>query len=314
MSPGRLAGRNLGLLLVLAALWGTAFMFITLGLPSYSPLLFAALRFDIAGGVLLIVALARRSPLWPRGGAQWAAIGVAATLNVGAYHALLFWGQRFTTPAIAAVIVGLSPILTTVMSRALLTDERVGWRGTVGLVVGLLGVIALATLRPGCVSIFDDPAGALACVTDARGLGELAVLAAIASWALGGILVRRSKHGMDLFAFTAWQMLVGAVALHVGALVLDRPYFASWDASGVVSLLYLAIVSSSLGFLIYFTLLERLGPIRVNLVSQIAPVFAALAGWMVLGAPVEPRAFIGFLLIAAGFGLVARPVDVGKGK
>jgi drug/metabolite transporter (DMT)-like permease len=58
---------------------------------------------------------------------------------------------------------------------------------------------------------------------------------------------------------------------------------------------------------IYFTLLERLGPIRSNLVSHVAPVFAFAAGVLVLGSPFEWRAVLAFLLIASGFTLVARP-------
>ena len=290
----RLAGRNLALLLALGALWGIAFMFIQLGLPSFSPVLFAAFRFDIAGAVILAVALARRSPMRPTSRAQWVAIGIAAVLNVAAYHAFLFWGQRFTTPAVAAVIVGLNPLLTTVFSAWLLSDERVGWHGAVGLVLGLAGIVILATFKEG---------GLL----DARGLGELMIIAAIASWSMGSILVRRTKHGMDVFAFTAWQQLVGALILHVAAPFADDPYFARWDRDGVVSLLYLAVVSSSLGFLMYFTLLERIGPIRANLVSHVAPVFAALAGFLVLGTAFEWRAIAAFALIASGFALVARP-------
>jgi len=278
----------------LGAIWGTAFMFISLGLPSFSPVLFAAFRFDIAGGVLLLVALFRRSPMWPRSRKQWLAIGIAAVLNVACYHAFLFWGQRFTTPGVAAVIVGLNPILTTVFSAWLLSDERVGWHGMLGLFLGLGGIVLLATLKPG--SLFD-----------AQGLGELAVIAAIASWAMGSILVRRTRHGMDLFAFTTWQMLLGALILHASAPFLDRPYFAVWDNDGIISLLYLAIVSSSLGFVIYFTLLDRVGPIRSNLVSHVAPVFATVAGFVVLGTPFEARAVVAFLLIASGFLLVARP-------
>lgn len=294
MATGRLVGANLGLLLFLGLIWGTAFMFITLGLPSFSPVLFAALRFDIAGGVLLLVALARKAELRPRGRAQWAAILVSAVLNVGAYHAFLFWGQRFTTPAVAAVIVGLNPVLTTVFSRWLLEDERVGWHGMVGLGLGLGGIAMLATLKEGSL-------------LDVRGLGELAIVAAIMSWAVGSILVRRTKHRMDVFAFTTWQMLVGAAFLHVASLALEGGGFATWDRDGVVSLLYLAVVSSSLGFVIYFTLLERIGPIRTNLVSHVAPVFAALSGFLVLGIPFELRAVVAFLLIAGGFLLVARP-------
>lgn len=307
----RLAGRNLALLLALGAIWGTAFMFITLGLPSFSPVLFAAFRFDIAGGVILLVAIVRErmgrrdrghvgmawhSKLKPTSRAQWQAIAVGAVLNVAMYHAFLFWGQRFTTPAVAAVIVGLNPIITTVMSARLLSDERVGWHGAVGLALGLAGIVVLATLKEG--DLFDP-----------QGVGEIAIIVAIVSWALGSILVRKTRHGMDVFAFTAWQQLAGALLLHVVAPFADRPYFAVWNGDGIVSLLYLAVVSSSLGFLMYFTLLERVGPIRSNLVSHVAPVFAALAGFLVLGIAFEWRAIAAFVLIASGFMLVARPAS-----
>lgn len=298
MAPGRLAGRNLVLLLLLGVLWGVAFMFITLGLrpgdASFSPLLFAALRFDLAGAVLLGVALWRRADLRPRSGAQWLAIGVAAFFNVCLYHALLFVGQPHTTEAVAAVIVGLNPILTTVFSRWLLTDERVGLPGVLGLVMGLAGIALLATLKKGSL-------------LDAQGLGELLIVGAIAAWAVGSILVRRTQHRMDVFAFTAWQMLVGALFLHVGALLFEGGGFARWTGEGAVSLGYLAIVSSAIGFVIYFTLLERLGPIRTNLVSHVAPVFATLAGIVFLGTPFEWRVLVAFVFIAGGFSLVARP-------
>jgi probable blue pigment (indigoidine) exporter len=180
-----------------------------------------------------------------------------------------------------------------VFSRALLSDERVGWGGAVGLALGLGGVVTLATLKPGDL-------------LDPQGIGELMVIAAIASWSMGSILVKRTRHGMDVFAFTAWQMLAGALALHVASLFLEDASSVHWDAEGWVALLYLAIVSSAIGFLIYFTLLERVGPIRTNLVSHVAPVFAAVAGFVVLGEAFEARALVAFALIAAGFALVAR--------
>lgn len=290
-----LRASDLGLLVLLGALWGTAFMFISLGLQSFSPLLFAALRFDISGATLLVIALARRKgALLPRGRAQWAAIGFAGLFNVAAYHGFLFWGQQFTSASIAAVIVGLNPVLTTVFSRALLEDERVGLGGLLGLGLGFAGIVLLAALKPGSL-------------LDVRGLGELAVVAAIMSWALGSVLVKRTRHGMDTFAFIAWHCFAGAALLHALALGTEGGGRAVWDLAGGTSLFYLAVVSSGFGFVIYFTLLERVGPIRSNVVSYLAPVGATLAAFAVLGQPFELRAALAYALIAAGFALIARP-------
>lgn len=294
--------RDLGLLLLLAALWGSAFMFIAVGLESFTPMLFAALRFDIVALVVGAVAIARRrGPLVPQNRRQWTAVAIAAGLNIAAYHALLFWGELEASPGIAAIIVGLSPLLTVCFSGLLLRDDRVGAAGLAGLLLGFGGVVLLATLRGGDL-------------LDAQGLAELAVLGAIASWALGSVLVKRTAHGMDVATFITWQCLGGAALLHALAFAFEGGGSATLDAPGLASLLYLSLASSAVGFVIYFTLLERIGPIRVNLVSEIAPLFATLAtvaavalGHLTVADPFEGRAVLAFALIAAGFFLVMRP-------
>ncbi|HLE47186.1 MAG TPA: DMT family transporter [Candidatus Thermoplasmatota archaeon] len=286
---------DLLLLVSLSVLWGTAFAFINMGLLRFSPILFAAFRFDLAGVCLLTIALIHAPrDFVPTRRHEWAAILVAGGLMTGAYHAFLFWGQRDTTASVAAVIVGLSPVLTTIFSRLLLHDERVGVHGLVGLGLGFLGIFLLAAFKPG--SKFD-----------AQGIGELAIVVAIASWALGSAIVKRLKHGMGIYKFAGWQTIVGAFLLHLSSLALERNPRFEVDRAGLWALLYLSLVSSGIGFTIYFGLLERVGPIRVNLVSYLAPIFATIAGIWILGHPFEWRALIAFAFIVTGFVLVARP-------
>ncbi len=289
------AGRDIATLLFLGVLWGTAFVFITVGLQSFSPLLLVALRFDITGLVMLgIAAVRRKGSLRPRGRAQWAAIAVAAMFNVTGYHALLFIGQENTAAGLAAIIVAMNPVLTTVFSRALLKDERVGTGGVLGLGLGMAGIVLIVALNPGGL--------------DVRGVSELLIAGAIVSWALGSVLVRRTRHGLDVFTFVAWHSLAGAGILHALSFIVEgRNVKAVFDFWGVVSLLYLAVASSALGFAIYFTLLGRIGPIRLNFVSPIAAAVAAVGGLLALGEPVELRAIGAFALIAAGLVLVTRP-------
>jgi drug/metabolite transporter (DMT)-like permease len=291
---GHFRGSDLALLFGLAAIWGVSFMFISVGLDRFSPFTFAALRFDVTFLFILGIVLARgRGLQLPTTRAQLGAVLAAGAFMTCTYHAFLFWGQDSTTPAVAAVIVGLSPVLTTIFSHLMLRDDTVGKRGLIGLLLGFGGIVVLATLKPG------DP-------FDKQGIGELAVVVAIASWALGSVLVRRARHGMDVFAFSAQQTFVGAVLLHIVAFIAHEPGILRRDLAGGVALLYVSIISSGIGFLVYFHLVERVGPIRVNLVSYIAPVFATLAGFFVLGHDFEARTLIAFALIAGGFLLIVR--------
>lgn len=288
----RASSTNILLIVLLSVIWGTAFLFITLGLRDFSPILYAALRFDIAGPVLLLVALIRVGQrAFPKGAAQWKVVAATGTLNILAYHALTYWGQQHTLEAIAAVIVGLNPILATAFSRVLLKDERVSRLGLVGLAIGFGGIVLLQLLKPG--EHFD-----------LQGIGELAVAGAVSCWALGAVISRRIDHKMPAVTLTAWQMLVGAVLLHITAFALEGGGRASWTQTGIASLLYLALLSSAFGYFLFFYLVPRVGPIRSTVVSTLTPISATVAGVVVLADPVAPRMLVAFAMIVVSFALV----------
>lgn len=293
--------RNLLWFVTLAAVWGSAFMAIKAGVgeptaPAYffdAPVLFAALRFDIAGVLMLGYTLWTSGPWRPRGRRQWVAVGIGAVLIITGYHALLFVGERGTTSAAAAVIVSLSPVLTTAFARAFLPGERLTVVGILGMVLGLLGVAVLA--RP-------DPANLVGSRFEAL------VFGAALCFAFGSVLTRRIDTGLPTEAFEAWSMLAGAILMHGISLGLGESAPGLPPLRETAALLYLAVVSSALGFLIYFDLLERLGAIEINLVSYVAPVFAALAGFVFLGEGIDAPTVGGFLIILAGFALIKRQV------
>jgi drug/metabolite transporter (DMT)-like permease len=286
--------RNLALFLLLAAVWGSAFVAIKAGLEYLPPVLFAALRYDVAGVVMLAYAAWATDRWRPRSRAEWWLVAVGGVLMIAAYHAFLFVGELQTTSAAAAVIVGLSPILTTGFARGLLPDERLAPLGVVGLLLGLAGVAVMA--RP-------DPANLLAPDVVGRAL----VLLAAASFALGSVLARRSSAELPIETMEAWSMLLGAAVMHAASVAIgESPADVALTAESVGALAYLSLVASGLGFLVYFDLLDRLGPIQINLVSYVAPVFAAIVGYVWLDEPVTTTTVGGFLLIVAGFALVKR--------
>ena len=288
--------RDLGLFLVLAAVWGSAFMAINAGLAYFPPVLFAALRFDVAGAVMLAYAAYAVDDPIPRGRGEWTLVLVGATLLIAAYHAFLFVGETdpAVTSAVASVTIGLSPVLTTVFARAFLPSERLTVLGVAGLLVGLVGAGVLAA---------PDPSN----LAGGGTVAKLLVLLAAASFALGSVLTRALDANMRVETMEAWSMLLGAALIHVVALGLGESMAdIRWTVEALLALGYLAVVASGLGFLIYFDLLDRLGPVEINLVSYVAPVFAALSGWLVLNEGLSVTTVVGFLLICCGFVLVKR--------
>jgi drug/metabolite transporter (DMT)-like permease len=286
--------RNLGLFLVLAAVWGSAFTAIKAGLEFFPPVLFAAVRYDIAG-VLILAYAAYVTDQWrPRSRDGWLLVSIGGVFMIAAYHTFLFVGEQWTSSAAAAVIVSLSPVLTTGFARGLLPDERLDVAGSAGLLLGFVGVGVLAQ---------PDPANLLA----DESVGEFLVFGAAASFALGSVLARRNSADLHIETMEAWSMLIGAGLMHVVSLGLSESVSeVAWTVDAVVPLLYLALVASAMGFLIYFDLLDRLGPIEINLVSYAAPVAAAVTGLLFLDERPTVFTLLGFVLILLGFVLLKR--------
>jgi len=287
--------RTATLFLVLAFAWGSAFVAIDAGLAYLPPVLFAAVRYDVAGLLMLGYAATVVDDPVPRGRAEWLSVAAGGLLMIAAYHAFLFVGQLNTTAAAAAVLVSLSPVLTTGFARALVPQDALSPIGVLGVGVGLLGVLVIA--RP-------DPSNLLATGT----VANLLVFGAAAAFALGSVLTRRIDAGLQIETMEAWSMLGGAAILHVASAGIGEPFVVDdWlHAEALGAIAYLSLFASAVGFLIYFHLLERLGAVEINMVSYVAPIVAAVVGWAYLGQTVDAPTIAGFVCIFLGFLLVKR--------
>uniref|UniRef100_UPI00037CB25A DMT family transporter n=1 Tax=Halarchaeum acidiphilum TaxID=489138 RepID=UPI00037CB25A len=256
---------------------------------------FAAVRFDLAALALFAVVVATGRTLRPRGWGDWSPILVGGLCNIGLHHALLFAGQRTVPPAVAATLLGLVPVLTPAVTRFTRPDERLSPAGVVGVLVGFGGVALIAN---------PDPSNLTASV----GVGL--VLASAVVWTAGAVFTDESDAELGGLALQAWTLLVGALALDAGTLVVPGQSFAAASFPPVTTawVLYLALVPGALGFLLYFRLLDRLGPIEMGLIEYVIPPFAALFGWVVFGETIGAATVAGFAAIVVGFCLVKADV------
>jgi drug/metabolite transporter (DMT)-like permease len=285
---------NTLLFLALAVMWGAAFTAIKAGLDYFPPVLFAAVRYDLAGVIMLGYAAYATDRWRPRTSEEYQAVLVGGTLLIAAYHAFLFVGEQGTTSAAAAIVVSLSPILTTGFARAFLPEERLTLVGTIGLVVGFVGVVVLSE---------PDPNALVTAETVSLGLVFLAATA----FALGSVLTRRIEYDLPIETMEAWSMVLGALLMHALSLAIgESPASVRLTTEALLALGYLVVVASALGFLVYFYLLDELGPIEINLVSYAAPVVAAVTALVFLGERPTLATGLGFGCILVGFALMKR--------
>ncbi len=283
-------------------LFGGTFVAAKAGLAYFPPLLFVALRYDVAAVVMLayVGLTSSRSELVPRTSGDVASILATGVLAIGLTNALLFVGQQYVSSAVASIIYSLNPIMTPVFAAALLSDERLSRRGAAGMGLGLVGV--------GLV-VSPDPANLLG-----GAVGKGLLFAGAISAALGAVLIRRADSGLSSSVRVAWGLPFAAALSHLLAWASGESAAAiTWTTEALLALGYVSVFAGAIAYVAYFGLIDSAGAIRANLIFYVVPVVSALGGWALLGETIDALAIVGFLTIFAGFAVLgSKSIDVGS--
>ncbi|APG28672.1 hypothetical protein A7E78_13015 [Syntrophotalea acetylenivorans] len=279
------------LLAVIACLlWSTAFVGVKVGLRYAGPFAFAGQRFMLSGLLLLPFWWARRpnrSTVCSHGGM----ILSVALFQTFILYGLFYFGMTLIPGALAAMVIGASPLVTAVLAHYCMPGDRLSAIKGSSLLLGGIGVAVLSLSRQPWVS--------------ASGLVELAgigvLLLANVAGALGNILVARHRTKIDPVFLNSAQLFIGGLGLWLLSLLLEVQPAEIVPWSYYAALGWLAFLSAA-AFSIWFILLRRPG-VRVselNLWKFLIPVCGALFSWLLLPEE-EPSLwpFAGMLCIAA---------------
>lgn len=280
--------QHIVLALLVAAIWGINFTVISIGLGSFPPLLLAALRFVIAA--LPALFLPRPNMPWPR------FLWIGATLFLGQF-ALLFSGMAAGMPAGLASVALQAQAFLTILIASLFLRERPTSRQIAGTLVAFAGLFVIA----------DTAGGA-----DFSMAGLGLCLAAALCWAVGNVLLRGAGK-VDVLSLVVWLSLIPPIPLLALSLLLDGPeklgqalLTISWSGAGAV--LYIAVLSTVLGFAIWGQLLKRYPAGTVAPFSLLVPIFGAASAATILGERFGPARIIGMAMVLAGLVIVVVPL------
>jgi drug/metabolite transporter (DMT)-like permease len=275
--------RQWGLLSLLAVLWGGAFFFSKVALGELRPFTVVLARFGVAAiAMQLVVRLTGHR--MPHSVRIWAGFVVLGALNNFVPFSLIAWGQVHIGSGLASILNATTPLFTAVVAHAW-GQERLNAHRVAGVLLGLVGVAVL--IGPGALQRLG-----------ATTWGELAIVGAAASYAFAGTYGRRFR-AMPAVVPVAGMLTTSALMALPIALALDRPWVARPSAGAVGALLGLALLSTALGFLIYFRLLSSAGATNVMLVTLLVPLTAILLGGVVLGETISAREILGALVIGS---------------
>jgi len=297
--PGR--GRLLAGFGVLTVIWGTTWAAIRIGLEGVPPFTGVALRFTLAGTLLL--ALAR--PLGVRLGrgrherVLWVVNGL---LSFCLSYAAVYWSEQYIPSGLAAVLFATYPLFVAALAHFLLPGERLAPVAAAGMFLGFAGVAV----------IFSDDLTLLGGETVRR--AAIVMLVSPVVSAVASVVVKRWGGGVHPLSLAAVPMLIAGGVMGVVAFLVERHLSPVFDARSVGALLYLAILGSAVTFTIYYWLLARVKATQVALMSYFIPIVAVAVGALLFDEPLRPRLLAGSALVLAGVVIVSRrrhaPADV----
>jgi drug/metabolite transporter (DMT)-like permease len=262
---------------VAAILWGANFNLVKPVVAEMQPLIAAADRYLIAAGLMLIITYATGNRLTWRHARIYLILGL---LGVFGFNLFFFLGMSSTSPVNGALIMGLNPVLTSLIASWILGDQPTR-RQWLAFPVGLLGV-AIVVL------------GAGARLDVSR--GDALLLVASLSWALYNVYLRKlTPKGASALATTTGTMVAGAAALTLVAFLSgERFVIPTLYAGG--ALLMMSVSGGVLAYLLWSAGIAKLGPARAAIFMNVVPV-ASMAISTVSGVPPTPAQLFGGALV-----------------
>ena len=273
------------LLLSLAAIWGSSYMFIEIALRDLEPTTLMAGRLVIAS-VFLVVLMAGRGVLGRLGRAGWRVFALGL-INSALPFTLIAWGQKHIDSGVAAIANATVPLFVAVLAIWLARSERATGLRIVGIVLGLVGVGVLTGAQPE--------------VDSWAVIGTLAVVAASVSYALAGLLLQRRTDRVDALTLSTATILGATLALLPFGIAQAPADLPGWEASA--SVLALGIAGTGIGILLFMKMLGDFGAFRAGLVTYLMPLTALLYGSLLLDETITAWMLVGMALILSGVAL-----------
>jgi drug/metabolite transporter (DMT)-like permease len=263
----------------MGVIWGVPYLLIKVAVGSLTPASLVFLRTATAALLLLPLAATRGQlrPLLPR----WRPLMAFTVAELAVPWLLLSRAEQRLSSSLSGLLIAAVPMVGALLGW-ITGGERLGLRRQLGLLIGLVGVAALVGLDLGRG---DIPA-----------LAQLGVVTV--GYALGPFLLARYLSDLPGLGVVAGSLVLTAIAyLPVGVAQLPR----HWPPARVVaSVLVLAVLCTAVAFLIFFALIDEVGPVRATVIPYLNPAVAVALGVAFLGEPFTVGIGVGFALVLVG--------------
>lgn len=282
------------MLMAAALLWAGNFVAGRAMGDSISALGLNVWRWSLALMILLPLALPELRRRGQEIRASWRYLALLGLTGVAAFHVLVYKALEHTTATNALLVLSTAPAVIMLLSRAAFGDaiRPVQW---LGIVVSFAGAVVLICR--------GDPA-ALAALR--LGNGELWMLAAVPTWSVYSVLLKRRPRTLPDRSILTVSTAIGLLWMMPLVLASPRVLVVAWTPELAAGVAYIGIGASVVAFLCWNRGVALVGPARAGVYMHLMPVFGALLGFLLLGEALQPYHALGAALVATGIVFIQR--------
>jgi drug/metabolite transporter (DMT)-like permease len=282
--------KDLAALLLLAAIWGSSYLFIRVAVDPLGPLVVALVRVVIgAAGLAGYALLAKRRRELPRLSKPFLVLGLT---NSAIPYGLIAFAELHLTASLAGILNATTPLFTAIVV-AIWNRERLPAKMLAGLLLGMSGVAVLLGWNPAPLDAW-------------LAVSVTAMLLASLAYGFASAYAKRALTGVSSLGAAAGQQMAAAVLLvpfGVGT-VASGQSDTSPSSKVVLAVLALGLLCTSLAYLLYFHLIASVGAVNTASVTFLIPVFGILWSALFLNEPVRAAMVVGLAVILASVTLV----------
>ena len=291
-------------------LWGTAMVAMKGVIPHTTPLFMAGVRLIPAGVLILMVAAFMGKPV-PKSWLAWLWIIIFALVDGTLFQGFLAEGLVRTNAGLGSVMIDSQPLAVALLSLWLF-QEHIGLWGWLGLGLGITGISLIGLPEEWIFHLLDS--GVTITTANWHDLfnnGELLMLLAALSMAVGTVLIRFVCRYADPVMATGWHMIIGGWPLWGMSSVLEAQQWQNLVLSDWIALSYATVFGSAIAYGLFFYFASSGDLTSLSSLTFLTPIFALIFGYIFLSEVLTIIQWLGVILTLISIYLINQRENIG---
>ena len=276
------------MLILLSAIWGSAFFAIKISVETINPITVASLRL-IIGSIILFLYFKYKDLKFIYSKKIIFQIFLIGLIGNFIPFSLISWSEIYIQSNTAGLLLSVAPILTLIFSHFLTKDDKFSLLKFLSIIIGLIGVLFIFDIQN---LIYKSDSSKFI-------IPKLFIIIAAFGYVISSILAYNMRH-MNSVTLTTFVTIFAALISIPFLIYFEFKSISSYSMNSMISLFYLGAFPTALAFLIRFHIIAKAGPIFLSYVAYLIPVFAILWGYIFLNEKINSSTLVGVILILLG--------------